>query len=264
MSFRHRLRRVLPPVLVEELRRISAGGIRFSGDYPNWQVACGDAIGYGSEEILRRVTDATRQVVAGKAAFERDSVLFAKLAYPYPLLAALLRAAALNGGHLRVIDFGGSLGSTFRQCRPFLDGLASIRWCVVEQPGFADVGAKEFSTKELFFAASPGGVFMKMQGGVALLSSVLQYVENPVHVLDELAQTGATSLVIDRTPLSQLSRDRLCVQTVPAKIYTASYPAWIFSRDKLMSTLARDWRLLAEFDSEEAEFLTRDRLRFRF
>ncbi len=56
------------------------------------------ATGYDTDEILARVLAATRAVVAGQAAFERDSVLFAHQAYSYPILAALLRAAARNGG----------------------------------------------------------------------------------------------------------------------------------------------------------------------
>lgn len=106
VGLRQNLKRLLPPALVDELRRLPGGGIRFSGDYASWSDASQAATGYDSDEILRRVTDATRQVVDGKAAYERDSVLFAQPAYSYPILAALLRAAALNHGRLRVIDFG--------------------------------------------------------------------------------------------------------------------------------------------------------------
>lgn len=263
-GLRQKLKRVLPPALVDELRRVSAGGIRFSGDYASWSEASRASTGYDADDILRRVTDATRQVVAGKAAYERDSVLFEQPAYSYPILAALLRAAALDQGRLRVIDFGGSLGSTYRQNRLFLDGLAHVQWCVVEQAHFVEAGQREFTTEVLTFAPTLQAVPWWGQPCVVLLSSVLQYLEDPCQLLATLAGSGATSLVIDRTPMSRSERDRLCVQTVPAQIYRASYPCRIFSEDRLLALLARHWRLLTGFASEEGAFTTRERFRFEF
>jgi putative methyltransferase (TIGR04325 family) len=264
VGLRHDLKRVLPPALLDELRRVSGGGIRFSGDHASWSDASRAATGYDSDDILRRVTDATRQVVAGKAAFERDSVLFAQPAYSYPILAALLRAAVLNQGCLRVIDFGGSLGSTYRQCRPFLQGLRQLQWCVVEQPHFVAAGQREFSTDELTFAGTLQAVPWWGQPCVVLLSSVLQYLEHPMQLLDTLADSGATGLVIDRTPLARAERDHLCVQSVPRQIYLASYPCRIFARAPLLARLARHWRLLSEFPCEEGSCATRERFRFEF
>lgn len=258
------LRKVLPPIVVDELRRVSGRSIRFAGDYTTWGAASSAATGYDTGEILLRVTEATRQVVAGKAAYERDSVLFAHHAYAFPVLAALLRAAALQGGRLNVIDFGGSLGSSFRQCRPFLKGLQALQWCVVEQAHFVEAGKREFTTDELVFAPSLQAAPFWGQPCVVLLSSILQYLETPVQVLEALAGSAATSLVIDRTPVSPSNRDRLCVQSVPKQIYSASYPCRIFSKSKLLSLLDQHWNLLAEFDCDEGGFMTRDRFRFRY
>lgn len=264
MSLRHGLRRALPPVLLDELRRVSGRGIRFSGNYADWGDATTAATGYDTDEILQRVVAATRSVVSGQAAFERDSVLFDAPAYSYPLLAALLRAAARNGGRLNVIDFGGSLGSTYRQHRQFLAGLPQLRWCVVEQPHFVAAGRSEFTTDELVFADTLAQVPWWGQPCVALLSSVLQYLQDPLPVLEALRHSGATSLVIDRTPVADAAHDRLCVQTVPPQIYRASYPCRIFARAPLMQRLAQHWDLLAEFPCEEGHFATRERFRFQF
>jgi len=264
MSLRQKLKRVLPPVLLDELRRVSGGAIRFCGDYANWDAATAAATGYDTDAILQRVLGATRAVVAGRAAFERDSVLFAEPAFSYPLLAALLRAAALNEGRLNVIDFGGSLGSTYRQNRPFLAGLPQLRWCVVEQPHFVAAGRREFSTAELGFADTLQQVPWWGQPCVVLLSSVLQYLEHPLQLLDSLQDSGATGLVIDRTPLAESARDRLCVQTVPPSIYDASYPCRIFARAPLLEYLARQWKVLAAFPGEDGRFATRERFQFAF
>ncbi len=264
MSLRQTVKRALPPGLLDELRRVSGSGIRFAGDHGSWAEARAAATGYDQAQILERVRAATRAVVAGQAAFERDSVLFTAPDYAYPLLAGLLRAAARDGGRLRVIDFGGSLGSTFRQHLVFLRGLRELRWCVVEQPHFVAAGRAEFSTPELSFAETLQQVPWWGEPCVVLLSSVLQYLEDPQALLESLAQSGATSLIIDRTPVAEAPADRLCVQTVPPQIYRASYPCRIFARAALQAQLARHWELLAEFPSAEGRFSTRERFRFAF
>ena len=264
MSLRQGLKRMLPPALVQELRRWSGRGIQFMGDHPSWSAATAAATGYDTDDILCRVTDATRQVVAGHGAYERDSVVFADPAYSFPVLAALLRAAALNQGRLHVIDFGGSLGSTYRQCRPFLGPLRELQWCVVEQAHFVAAGQREFTTDELVFSTSLQAVPWWGQPCVVLLSSVLQYLEEPWQLLDTLGGSAATSLVIDRTPMALSDRDRICVQAVPRNIYSASYPCRIFAKAPMMSRLSRDWRLLSEFPCDEGAFATRERFRFDF
>ena len=182
---------------------------------------------------------ATREVVAGRAAYERDSVLFHEPAYPFPIVAELLRAALANGRRLNVIDFGGSLGSTYRQCRPLLDGVQDLRWHVIEQPGFVAIGQSEFSTEELRFAASPDEVPVGDVPPLVLLSSVLQYLETPESTLRQLLGIGAKHLIIDRTPMSDLDTHRLCIQHVPKAIYDASYPCWVLSRARLLEVLSR-------------------------
>ena len=264
MNIRRKLRSVLPPLVVAELRRFSRGASQFSGDYRSWAEAQAAATGYDADLILQRVAAATRQVLAGHAAYERDSVLFAEPAHPYPVLAALLRTAALNQGRLNVIDYGGSLGSTYRQCRAFLGDLPALRWCVVEQPHFAAAGSREFSTSELTFADSLAAVAWWGEPCLVLLSSVLQYLELPGQLLDDLARSQAMAIVIDRTPLSAAAQDRLCVQTVPRSIYSASYPCWILSRQALLERQSRHWSLVSEFSCDEGRFSTRDRFAFDF
>src|SRR3546814_6742160 len=82
--------------------------------------------GYSESAILDRVRTATRAVVAGEAAYERDSVLFDKADYPFALITALLRAAASADMRLDVIDFGGSLGSTYRRSEEHTSELQSL------------------------------------------------------------------------------------------------------------------------------------------
>ena len=67
---------------------------------------------------------------------------------------------------------------------------------------------------------------------VVLLSSVLSYVEHPWPILGRLAALPAAAWIVTRTCFSDTPADRVIVQQVPASIYRASYPAWVFAEEK--------------------------------
>lgn len=245
------VRSLLPPLLLSAAKRATGRSLRFRAAGGDWSAASRRSHGYADPEVIGRVAAATRAVVTGQAAFERDSVTFEQPDYRYPLLAGLMHHAALHRGNLHVIDLGGALGSTYWQLRPFLRGLRSVRWHVVEQPAFTEIGQREFAGDELQFAASLNEAALAATPCVALLSSVLQYLEHPDEVLAGLARSPATHLLIDRTPLHAGARDRLTIQEVPRHIYEASYPCWILSRPRLLEALATHWALLADFGCDE-------------
>ncbi len=139
MQFARRVREFCPPVLWEPLKRLTGHATRYETGYQTWDQARAASEGYDAGVDPATVVAATRKVVAGEAAYERDSVLFDHLDCPFALLFPLLRAMAESGGRLAVLDFGGSLGSTYRQCRPFL-GAGPVSWCVIEQPSFVAAG----------------------------------------------------------------------------------------------------------------------------
>jgi len=262
MTIGARLKPWVPPAVLRWRRRRAGLVSVFREASGDWTASSGSG-GYDSEHILQRVVQATRAVIRGEALFERDSVLFHEPAHSFAVLAALLRAAALNQGVLEVIDFGGSLGSTYRQCRSFLGPLQRLRWQVVEQPSFVRAGA-EFENDELSFASDIAELGTFTTAPVVLLSSVLQYIERPREVLEQLTRLPASHLVIDRTPLSDALEDQLAIQQVPQHIYGGSYPCWILSRSRLLATLKPHWDILAEFDCEEGGDMTDNGLAFEF
>ncbi|MDV3001980.1 MAG: hypothetical protein N5P05_003586 [Chroococcopsis gigantea SAG 12.99] len=78
-----------------------------------------DAEGYDKDIILETVKNSLLQVKEGQAIYERDSVLFDKIEYSFPVLTMLLKVALENDSKLSVLDFGGSLGSHYFQYRNF-------------------------------------------------------------------------------------------------------------------------------------------------
>jgi len=246
------LRSWLPPRL-QELCRRRGGRVVFTGNFPSWQAAAAAAAsGYDDAVILERVAAATREVVAGRAVFERDSRLFREPEPNYPLIAAL--ALAAGGDGLRVLDFGGALGSAYFQNRSWLRELGALEWTVVEQPHFVACGQREFTTDELRFAFSIGEALAAGRPDAVLLSGVLQYLPDPWAVLEELAASGCRYLVLDRTPLRLgETGDRIAVQRTPAALYGGSYPVRFPGEAHLHDALAEKFRLVDGFDSYDME-----------
>ncbi len=111
----------------------------------------------------------------------------------------------------------------------------------------AAAGRENFENAELRFFTTLDDALRAGKPDVVLLSSVLQYLERPYALLEELGRLEGAALVVDRTPCAESSRDLLSVQTVPSEIYRGSYPCWIFSRDRLEAALAKRHSMVASF-----------------
>ena len=187
MIVRNFARLLLPPILFNGLRRLrdlylKRETIRFVGDYGTWAEAEQASIGYSAPNILERTRLAMLKVKNGEALYERDSVVFDQVAYPFPLLAGLLRARSVDGNRLSVLDFGGSLGTTYFQCRDFLSAAGPFRWSVVEQPEHVKCGREEFADGRLQFYTSIAECLTHEQPNVLLLSGVIQCLPEPYQV----------------------------------------------------------------------------------
>jgi len=252
MGMANKYKQWLPPIMIERLKPLFGYGVYFSGRYDDWASASESATGYDAELILERVRRASLEVIAGRAAFERDSVLFSEVQHSFPVLAGLLRASVENEGRLAVLDFGGSLGSSYFQCRDFLSVLDSLSWNVVEQSHFVRCGRECIESEQLKFCFTIDEAMQKVTPDVALLSSVLQYLPEPYAILSELMQSGADYLIIDRTPFSDALRDEITLQHIPDTIYPAKLPCRIFSKQMLMAYLSSQYEIIAEFESDDS------------
>jgi putative methyltransferase (TIGR04325 family) len=244
-----KIKQLLPPIILEYLRGTRfLGQISFQGDYHSWSAAKEKSKGYDDGIILEKVRNAVLKVKNGEAAFERDSVAFDVPEYRWPLLSSLLYAANLNQ-RLHVLDFGGSLGSLYFQHNKWFVGLDDFFWGIIEQAHFVELGKSEFSTRDLDFFLNVNEYLEKRQTpDVVVLSSVLQYLEKPFHMLEEMVSFSPGFLLIDRTAFIEKEKDRLTVQHIPASIYKASYPAWFFSETQFVERVeSMGYKLFDEF-----------------
>ncbi len=247
LSWKSMVKGVVPPLLIDGVRRLRRSGIRFDGEYSTWAEACAAAQGYADADILDRVREASLQVKRGEACFERDGVVFHEHQPAFPLLTALLDAAVANDGQLRVLDFGGALGGTYYQARPYLQSLKKLEWCVVEQPHYVECGRREFQTDELHFYSSIEECAQSGRPHLALFSGVLQYLPDPQAILHEVNMAEIDNIVIDRTPYLCEDDTRLSVQRVPSALGGASYPLWLFGRSFFSGTIGSTYRCMFDF-----------------
>lgn len=253
------IKSLIPPIFLDLYRTYKSSKYGWHGSYKSWEEAKSASTGYDSNEIIQKVRSSLLKVKNGEAAYERDSVIFDEIEYSWQLLAGLMFASAKSGGVLKVLDFGGSLGSTYYQNKKFLDRLDSLSWSIVEQKHFVDVGRADFEDERLKFYYDLESCIKKEKPNVLLLSSVLQYIEKPYELLDELLKNDFEFIVFDRTPFGFKDKDIIKLQTVPPSIYTASYPCWFFDLNTLLKYFENRYKIVEIFDaldgkSDEYEF----------
>jgi putative methyltransferase (TIGR04325 family) len=221
----------------------------WSGNFPSWEEASRLTGGYEQANILEKTKQALLAVKNGEAVYERDSVLFTQSEYPYPLLSFLLHDAQLKQRPVNVLDFGGSLGSTYYQVKEFLSPGICSGWNIIEQSHYIACGQEFFADDTLRFFYTIEDCISSQQIDFVLLSSVVQYLPDPHRFLDELVAYGFDTILVDRTAFVNEGPDRINMQRVWPSVYEASYPAWFFNEPGFLEHFNKDYLLRASFES---------------
>jgi len=237
-------------VPISVLRLIASYRYGFFGPYENWHAVQKKTVGYEHETILAKVESAVTMVKSGMAVYERDSVIFKKPEYSWFMVSALLYIARRECDKLNVVDFGGSLGSTYFQNRLFLEDLLEVKWNIVEQGNFVESGRKNFSDDHLNFYYSIDESLKHENSTTIIFASSIQYVENPYSILEKLVSEYSFEYIIfDRTTFGESAHDMVVLQKVPPQVYDASYPCWFLSKEKLIEFLSPKYELFVEADA---------------
>ncbi|CUU80032.1 Uncharacterised protein [Campylobacter hyointestinalis subsp. hyointestinalis] len=78
------------PIFVKYVRRFIPNKYGWSGEYNTREEAKEMSTGYGNTKIIQKVRKSLLAVKNGESAYERDSVIFDKVYYSWPLLAILM------------------------------------------------------------------------------------------------------------------------------------------------------------------------------
>lgn len=152
--------------------------------------------GYGSSELLEAI------ILKNKLRIEL-------LEKNEPITSNEFQAVALlnyvySGKPLTVVDFGGGAANHFYVCEKFISERIA-NWVVIETPRMVEGCRKEFQHPKLSFIDDLKNLEMNiLKPDVIFTSSALQYTLDPLHTMRKLLELGARSLIITRTPLTEL------------------------------------------------------------
>lgn len=249
---------LVPPKISHEIikltNRLLRRGWYFSGRYASWAAAERASNGYDNPIILERVLSAAVLVKNGEAVYERDGVIFNKIEFSWPTLSALMSSAAENSGDLSVLDFGGSLGTSFFQNRYFLDRIKKCQWNVVEQSHFVKAGNHYIADENIKFFYRISDVFSECTPNVALFSGVLDLISDPYSVLEEVCSKRTHRLVIDRSAFLNdhydNGADEYVIQCIGGDIFSTRLPFRHLSMKKLLWFLeSHGYSVVSEFSA---------------
>jgi putative methyltransferase (TIGR04325 family) len=228
----------------------------WKGNFASFEEAKQQAGGYDADHILQSIIKSTGKVRDGLVPFERDGIEYDTIKMNFPLLSTLLMLASQNDNQLTVLDFGGSLGTSYFQNRSFLKGLSRLDWCVVEQENYVKAGKELFESEQLHFYLTIEDCLKKQQPDIIIFNSVIQYIESPFQLLEQVAQTGIKYLLFDATAYIDGETDRFTIQHVPPEFYglDASYACIFFSKSKMFNFLKEYYHLCFEFISEPDKY----------
>jgi putative methyltransferase (TIGR04325 family) len=229
----------------------------WKGNYKTYEDAKARCAGYDEDHILQRIINTTAKVKNGEAAYERDGIIYDEVNINIHLLSTLLLIAGKNNNKLTLIDFGGSLGTSYYQNISYLSHLTELNWCIIEQPQFVAAGKNAFENEHVKFYDSLEGCFaVHPQPDLVLLSSSLQYMSDPYMVLKMIQAFNVPYLLLDLIGYNDKKQDRITIQNIPPVFYgiEASYPCMFFNRDKLESQLSENYRKVFDFISEQEKY----------
>lgn len=239
------------PLFVYEGIKARKSPIKYEYGFKNWADAKAASIGYSEDSILQKVSDQTVLMVESNSGWVRDGFYFEEVQVNFEILSFLsLQSTRMQP--LRVVDFGGGLGTTFFQNRNILNKFdIKVCWNIIEQPNFVAEGKLILdSIPNLHFFESLSEASIT-SSDLVIFSSVLEYIEDSYHFLEEIMrlESKPSGILIDRSPIDLVDSGKYVVQNVDHSIHQARLPLRILGQDKIVEILSSDYELLTDWVS---------------
>lgn len=135
---------------------------------------------------------------------------------------------------MKVLDFGGAMGSTYFRYRNLLKNC-NPQWSIIEQHHYVDYGKANIPEINFYHHITE----YKNDADVLLLSSVLAYLENPYGILEECLDRKIPYVIVDETAFAPDDQDHIKLQNIPASIYKAVYPMHLFSKSNFLEFMSK-------------------------
>ncbi|WP_231459364.1 MULTISPECIES: methyltransferase, TIGR04325 family [unclassified Pedobacter] len=252
----HYLLKEFAPPIINTLRWYSFK-YGWKGNYSSFDEAQKKCKGYDENHILNRIIETTQKVRDNEAVYERDGLIYDEISVNHHLLSTLLLIASRNNNKLTLIDFGGSLGTSYYQNINYLNHLTELNWCIIEQENYVKIGKEQFENEHVkFYYTLEECLASNSNPDLLLLSSSLQYIKNPYNLLQHIQSFNVPYLMLDLVGYNPDEVDRITIQNVPPVFYgiEASYPCTFFSKHKLEAQLNTNYSKEFEFISEPQKY----------
>ena len=204
---------------------------KFVGRFSTFQDAQKKSgVGYEDRDLLNKIIEVNLKVKNGLIVQERDGVALERFENSANLNFHILNFLQQNKkDRVRIVDFGGGLGTTFRQFVHFTKIRPS--WAVIEQQALMDAGNEIFANEHLTFHAGPEG----LKADILVLSAVIDVLKDPFELVHQLISVLSPGLIIlDRTLFCE-RKDHFYTIKKTARHITGGkrYPVAFFSEEKM-------------------------------
>ena len=238
--FKKIIKSILPNSIIKIINLILNRNIKIEKNFNSWNEAILASNTYADKKIFNKAKNSFIKVVKGKAAYERDSVLFFDEKLNLPLISLMEKIRKNKKNHLlKVLDFGGSFGSTYFQNRKYFSDNKKYVWDVIEQKKIVNFANQSVKIKNLSFFGSLSVYLKKNKPDIVLLSSVLHYLEFPFLLLRLLKKKKIKYFIVLKTPFFK-KKSEIKIQINPSHIYKANYPIRIFN-ERLFKSFFKKW-----------------------
>lgn len=228
----HRLRQLLklfvPPVLVDLVRgRLNLPpGYTWEGIYPHRRDVPVRHASYDHEARISEMAAQGRDLLGQVRAGQRPGLWHDTLA----LVAATVSAGS---GRLRVVDFGGAMGTGFIQLIATLPPTTALEYHVVDLPGMCAAGREVFASEpRIRFHTTLAEV--PAEPDIVYVNSVLQYIDDYASQLRALAALRAPRLLLARTAIGDFPTFATRQLNLPGQVLAY----WFLNQDEVLGVLA--------------------------
>ena len=227
--FKELIKFYLPNFIIKNFNSIFKRNIRITGSFKNWNKAILNSGTYNNKEIFINLKKSFLKIINNEACFERDSVTFNYEKLNKPLISLLEKIRKnKKKKFLRILDFGGSFGSTYFQNKKIFHDELKYQWDIIEQIKIVDFANKTLKIKNLNFYKSINHYIRNNNPDIVLFSSVLHYLEFPFQIIEKFFKKKIGYFIVLKTPFTKTS-SQIRIQVNPQYIYKANYPIRIFN-----------------------------------
>jgi putative methyltransferase (TIGR04325 family) len=145
---------------------------------------------------------------------------------------------------IRVLDIGGGLGEYFFLLEKIVPSL-TVHWTIVETSAVCELAIRTVPAQtNLVWTDSVDHAEGNFD--IVLMSSVIQYVENPYELLN-IGIEKSNFLILNRCPLTESKKGVVCIQRPGFFESKGSYPVHMLSEAQLINHLRGQGEILSRW-----------------